>query len=67
MGKIVYKEERLATAEDSPYGLAPGVKYYEVSVTSVAGQMPGGMDNMADGATTSRGRCNSGGNTRVAW
>ena len=49
MGKIVYKEERVATAEDSPYRLAPGVKYYEVSVTSVTGQLPGGMDNMAAG------------------
>jgi hypothetical protein len=46
LGKIVFKEEKIATAEDSPYRLAPGVKFYEVSVTSITGQIgaaEGGM------------------------
>lgn len=39
LGKIVLKEEKIATAEDSPYRLAPGVKYYEVSVTTISNQV----------------------------
>ena len=35
LGRIIYKEEHTATAEHSPYKLAPGTKYYEVHVTSV--------------------------------
>ncbi|CAE7631384.1 unnamed protein product [Symbiodinium microadriaticum] len=47
MGKIVLKEEKIATADDSPYRLAPGVKYYEVSVTSVTSQL-----QLGSGAST---------------
>jgi hypothetical protein len=39
LGKIIFKEERVATARDSPYHLAPGIKYYEVSVASVTSQL----------------------------
>jgi hypothetical protein len=39
LGKIIFKEERVATASDSPFHLAPGVKYYEVSVASITSQL----------------------------
>mmetsp|Transcript_9744 Transcript_9744/g.14695 ORF Transcript_9744/g.14695 Transcript_9744/m.14695 type:complete len:408 (+) Transcript_9744:156-1379(+) len=43
LGKIVLKEERVATKDNSPYHLAPGVKYYEISVTSVSQQLESGI------------------------
>jgi hypothetical protein len=39
LGKIVFKEERVATTTDSPYHLAPGIKFYEVSVASITSQI----------------------------
>mmetsp|Transcript_38501 Transcript_38501/g.83942 ORF Transcript_38501/g.83942 Transcript_38501/m.83942 type:complete len:502 (-) Transcript_38501:108-1613(-) len=41
LGKIVFKEEKVATRDDSPYHLAVGVKYFEVSVTSVTATLDG--------------------------
>ena len=39
LGKIIFKEEKIATAEYSPYSLAPGIKYYEISVASISAQL----------------------------
>lgn len=40
LGKIIFKEEKIATTEDSPYSLAPGIKYYVISVSSISSILP---------------------------